>query len=188
MAEVEGAGDFADKSKPINEVLHEEDDAEPKKKLKTEVTLEENGSAALPAAEKVAECDEQLAVAAAAEEEHAEDDEDEEDYNAEQDEDEDEDVNGEAENVDEKGKGVLVDRKGKGKMIEEPEDDDSDGSDDESSDDSDSDFSDGLDDSDLEDDPLAEVDLDNILPSRTRTGQVQPGFRIFSDQDKGKDA
>ncbi|GFY83208.1 hypothetical protein Acr_02g0014480 [Actinidia rufa] len=61
------------------------------------------------------------------------------------------------------------DDKGKGKMIEES-DDTSDGLDD----------SDG-DSSDLSDDPLAEVDLDNILPSRTRGRVHRPGVHISDD-------
>lgn len=31
------------------------------------------------------------------------------------------------------------------------------------------------------DDPLAEVDLDNILPSRTRKRSIQPGVYISND-------
>ncbi|TQD89692.1 hypothetical protein C1H46_024827 [Malus baccata] len=59
-------------------------------------------------------------------------------------------------------------------LVEEDDDD----SDDDSSDGG-SEFEDG--DSDLSDDPLAEVDLDNILPSRTRRRQVQPGVYIAND-------
>ncbi|PSS18243.1 Transcription factor like [Actinidia chinensis var. chinensis] len=94
------------------------------------------------------------------------DDEDDED---EDDEDSDEHSNGKAKVVDRKGKGILRDDKGKGKMIEES-DDTSDGLDD----------SDG-DSSDLSDDPLAEVDLDNILPSRTRGRVHRPGVHISDD-------
>jgi len=59
-------------------------------------------------------------------------------------------------------------------LIAEEEDDDED-------DDSEngSDVSGG--ESDLSDDPLAEVDLDNILPSRTRRRTVQPGVYIAND-------
>ncbi|KAI3445088.1 hypothetical protein Pfo_001753 [Paulownia fortunei] len=173
----------------INKALEEDKDkADSYKRQKIEIPSEKNGSVSLPDGENVPESDEHLNISAAAEEEDEENDEDEEDYNAEQDEDGDEDVNGEAEIVDRKGKGIMIDDKGKGKMLEDSEDDDSDGpdDDDDSSDDSDSDFSDGLD--DMEDDPLAEVDLDNILPSRTRQRQVQPGVRIFSDPNKGNDA
>ena len=74
--------------------------------------------------------------------------------------------------------GIVRDDKGKGILIEE-DDEDEDSSDDSSS--SSSEFEDG--DSDLSDDPLAEVDLDNILPSRTRRRQVQPGVYIRSDNN-----
>lgn len=145
-----------------------------------------------PAAKNAAESEEHVKSVAAAVEEDEDDDEDEEDYNAEQEEDGEDEVYGEAGNADRKGKGVVVDRKGKGKMIEESDEDDSEGrvddDDDDSSDDSGSDFSDGLDESDLEEDPLAEVDLDNILPSRTRRSRAQPGVRISGDPDKGNDA
>lgn len=157
------------------------------KRQKLEIPSGENGSLSHPAAENVAKSDEHPNVKADAEDEDDEDDE--EDYNAEQD--EDDDASGEAEIVDTKGKGIMRDDKGKGKMIEDSEDDDDSdghhGNDDDSSDDSDSDFSDGLDESDLEDDPLAEVDLDNILPSRTRQRQVKRGV-VIKDSDKGKDA
>ncbi|KAJ8752326.1 hypothetical protein K2173_003962 [Erythroxylum novogranatense] len=73
------------------------------------------------------------------------------------------------------GKDVTVDRKGKGIMIEELDTDD----DDEEDDDEDDDSSD--DGSELEDDPLAEVDLDNILPSRTRRRSVHPGVYLAND-------
>ncbi|KAL2234142.1 UNVERIFIED_CONTAM: hypothetical protein Sindi_1146400 [Sesamum indicum] len=162
---------------PVNNALEEEKiDADSNKRQKIEIP---SGIAA--------ESEGRLNNSAAAEEEDGEEDEDEEDYNAEQDEDGDE----ETENVDRKGKGIMTDPKGKGKMVEESEDDDSEGDDDDdddSSDDSDSDFSDGLDESDMEDDPLAEVDLGNILPSRTRQKHVQPGVRIISDPEKGNDA
>ncbi|XP_057722924.1 uncharacterized protein LOC130936793 [Arachis stenosperma] len=102
---------------------------------------------------------------------------DEEEYDDDDDED-DEDDNVEAE-VDRKGKGVLRDDKGKGKLIVEEEDDDDDDDDDDSDDDSDVDGISG-DDSDFSDDPLAEVDLNNILPSRTRRRTFQPGLHIPS--------
>ncbi|XP_057506312.1 uncharacterized protein LOC130789546 [Actinidia eriantha] len=102
------------------------------------------------------------------EDEYITDDDDSDDED-EDDEDSDEHSNGKTEVVDRKGKGILRDDKGKGKMI--------DGSDD---------TSDGLDDSDgdssdLSDDPLAEVDLDNILPSRTRGRVHRPGVHISDD-------
>ncbi|KAK2666043.1 hypothetical protein Ddye_004617 [Dipteronia dyeriana] len=86
-----------------------------------------------------------------------------EDDDDESDDDDDADSNGEATEVDRKGKGIL---------IEEGDDDDDDSSDGGSQ-------SDG--DSDLSDDPLAEVDLDNILPSRTRRKVIQPGDYIAND-------
>ncbi|MED6161242.1 hypothetical protein PIB30_058873 [Stylosanthes scabra] len=105
------------------------------------------------------------------EEEDDDDDEDDED----DDDDEEEEDNAEAE-VDRKGKGVLRDDKGKGKLIVEEDDDDDDG---DSDDDSDVDGFSG-DESDFSDDPLAEVDLNNILPSRTRRRTFQPGLHIPS--------
>nr|GMC91740.1 nucleolin-like [Ipomoea batatas] len=54
--------------------------------------------------------------------------------------------------IDRKGKAIRSDDKGKGKLVED----------------------------DLSDDPLAEVDLDNILPSRTRRRSVHPGVFISS--------
>lgn len=117
----------------------------------------------------------------AAEEKTADDNDDEdeeEDYEGEDDadsdddsdDDEDEESNGEVE-IDCKGKGIMKDVKGKGKLIEESDDSSNVGSE-----------SDG--DSDLSDDPLAEVDLDNILPSRTRRRVVCPGLNISSDGAK----
>ncbi|XP_044502454.1 histone H2A.Z-specific chaperone CHZ1-like [Mangifera indica] len=89
---------------------------------------------------------------------------DDEDEEEEDDDDDDVEGNGEA----------VVDRKGKGILIEE-EDDESDDEDGDSSDGG----SDG--DSELSDDPLAEVDLENILPSRTRRKVIQPGEYIAND-------
>ncbi|KAL0014632.1 hypothetical protein SO802_001701 [Lithocarpus litseifolius] len=112
------------------------------------------------------------------------DDDDEEEEEEYEDEDEDDD-DGDSENgdekavVDRKGKGIMRDDKGKGKLIEEENDDDDDEDDDDSDSDIGSDVSDG--ESDLSDDPLAEVDLDNILPSRTRRRTVQPGIHIAND-------
>ncbi|KAL5797261.1 hypothetical protein ACOSQ2_002081 [Xanthoceras sorbifolium] len=88
--------------------------------------------------------------------------------------------------VDSNGEATEVDRKGKGILIEE--------GDDESDDDDDSSDGDSLSDggSDLSDDPLAEVDLDNILPSRTRRKVIQPGEYIANDlggdDDDGSDS
>ena len=100
------------------------------------------------------------------------------------DDDEEEESNGEAE-VDRKGKGVLRDDKGKGKLIVEEDegddDDDDDDSDDDDDDDSDEDGGVSGGDSDFSDDPLAEVDLNNILPSRTRRRTFHPGVHIASD-------
>ncbi|KAL6562992.1 hypothetical protein OROHE_005579 [Orobanche hederae] len=169
----------------INKPLEEnKDESDSNKRQRIEVPSEKNGSLSHPAVKNVAQQDEHNNGGTVDDDDDENDDE--EDYNAEEDEDGDEDVNEEAEIVDKKGKGIMRDDKGKGKMVEDSEDDDSDGhDDDDSSDDSDSDFSDGLDGSDLEDDPLAEVDLDNILPSRTRQRQMQPGVRILSDPNKG---
>lgn len=106
--------------------------------------------------------------------EEDEDEDDEEDYKVEEEEeDEDEQSNGEAE-IDRKGKAITSDKKGKGKLVEESLDD-SDSDSDSSVFGSDSD-TDG--ESDLSDDPLAEVDLDNILPSRTRRRPVHTGVFI----------
>ncbi|KAL3347080.1 hypothetical protein AABB24_025479, partial [Solanum stoloniferum] len=104
------------------------------------------------------------------EEDEEEDDED--DYEG--DDEEDEQSNGEAE-VDRKGKGILRDDKGKGKLIEDSDDDDS------------SDFGSDSDvdsDTDLSDDLLAEIDLGNIIPSRTRRRTHQSGLKISDDPVK----
>ncbi|KAJ0256852.1 hypothetical protein HA466_0078200 [Hirschfeldia incana] len=97
-----------------------------------------------------------------------EEDEDEEEEEDEEDDEEDEEDSTEAE-IDRKGKGISREDKGKGKLIEI-----------DSSDDSDDEDEDGgeYDESELSDDPLAEVDLDNILPSRTRRRSIQPGVYI----------
>lgn len=95
------------------------------------------------------------------------------------------DENGDdGENDDEENNGeVVVDRKGKGILIEE--DDGDDDSSDDDDDDDDDDSSDGCNqsdgESDLSDDPLAEVDLDNILPSRTRRRVTKPGEFVAND-------
>ncbi|KAF5736825.1 transcription initiation factor TFIID subunit 11 [Tripterygium wilfordii] len=105
-----------------------------------------------------------------------EEEEDEDDGDEDEDEDEAE-VNGDTE-VDRKGKGIMKDDKGKGKAIAVE-----DSSDDEDSGDGGSESGD----SDLSDDPLAEVDLDNILPSRTRRKAVQPGAYIANDRGADDD-
>ncbi|MCD7461097.1 hypothetical protein HAX54_045157 [Datura stramonium] len=112
-------------------------------------------------------------------EEVEEEEEDEDDYEGEDEEEEDDDndeqSNGEVE-VDRKGKGILRDDKGKGKLIEDSDDDDS------------SDFGSESDvdtDSDLSDDLLAEVDLGNIIPSRTRRRTHHSGLKISDDPVEG---
>ena len=82
----------------------------------------------------------------------------------------------------EKGPAILVD-KGKGKMVVLDEEDDDDSSDD---DDESRDGALGEDDeSDLSDDPLAEVDLSNILPSKTRRKHPPvPGAYLVNDADE----
>lgn len=102
---------------------------------------------------------------------------DEEDYEDENDEEDEEEDASEAVE-DRKGKGIVKDDKGKGKLIEEDDDDD-----DEDSSDGGSEL--GSEESDLSDDPLAEVDLDNILPSRTRRRTVHPG--VYFAKDLGND-
>lgn len=101
---------------------------------------------------------------------------------AEDDGDADEDDDGEESNgevvVDRKGKGIMTADKGKGKLMEEDDEDEEDSDDDDDSSD-DGIVSDG--DSDLSDDPLAEVDLNNILPSRTRRRTIHPGEYIAND-------
>ncbi|KAL8172444.1 hypothetical protein V2J09_024248 [Rumex salicifolius] len=80
---------------------------------------------------------------------------------------------------------AVIDRKGKGILIEEEEEDDAEDEEDDSDDDDSSDggnvSENGGDDSDFSDDPLTEVDLDNILPSRTRRRVVHPGAYIAND-------
>ncbi|XVF13849.1 hypothetical protein REPUB_Repub09cG0004000 [Reevesia pubescens] len=93
-----------------------------------------------------------------------------------QEEDDDGDYEDDEEEEEENGN-AAVDRKGKGILIEEEKDSDDDDDDDDSSDGGNE--SEG--ESDLSDDPLAEVDLDNILPSRTRRRVLQPGVYIAKD-------
>ncbi|XP_057982598.1 phosphopantothenoylcysteine decarboxylase subunit VHS3 [Malania oleifera] len=108
------------------------------------------------------------------EDEDTEDDEDEEEEEEEEEGDDDEedgeDSSRNRPELDRKGKGILRDDdKGKGKLIAEEESED-----------------DG-DDSDLSEDPLAEVDLNNILPSRTRGRVIRPGIYLANDPGHGRD-
>ncbi|XP_022740066.1 nucleolin-like [Durio zibethinus] len=95
-------------------------------------------------------------------EEEEEEEEDDDDYE--------DDDDGDDHDEEEENGNAAVDRKGKGILVEEEKD----------SDDDDDDSNDGGNESegesDLSDDPLAEVDLDNILPSRTRRRVAQRGF------------
>ncbi|URE13574.1 hypothetical protein MUK42_23518 [Musa troglodytarum] len=104
------------------------------------------------------------------------------------------DANGDRNAAVDKGKGVLtaVD-KGKGIAVDEEgeEEEEGDGGDDKDSDDSsgvgsgDEIVGEEDDDSDFLDDPLAEVDLENILPSRTRRREPPPPGAYFDpDQDE----
>ncbi|PSS35317.1 Heat shock protein HSP 90-alpha like [Actinidia chinensis var. chinensis] len=138
----------------------ENESGDSKKKQKSEFSADDTIFPSVAEEKEIDDDDEEE------EDEYITDDDDDED---EDDEDSDEHSNGKAEVVDRKGKGILRDDKGKGKMIEES-DETSDGLDD----------SDG-DSSDLSDDPLAEVDLDNILPSRTRGRVHRPGVHISDD-------
>ncbi|XP_043704263.1 histone H2A.Z-specific chaperone CHZ1-like [Telopea speciosissima] len=85
------------------------------------------------------------------------------------------DENGEHSNgksvIDSKGKGIMVEDKEKGKLKVENR----------SEDDSSDDGNPSDEDTDLSDDPLAEVDLENILPLRTRRRVAQPGAYIVND-------
>ncbi|XP_030539571.2 acidic leucine-rich nuclear phosphoprotein 32 family member B [Rhodamnia argentea] len=112
------------------------------------------------------------------------DDDDEEEDDDDDDDEEEEDAGDAGGEVYVKGKGTLKDDKGKGKMIVEEEDEDSGDS---SSDDYGSVGVPSESDSDLSDDPLAEVDMDNILPSRTRQRTARPGVFIAGDRKDGGD-
>ncbi|CAI9763105.1 unnamed protein product [Fraxinus pennsylvanica] len=165
-----------DPPESVDETLDkEEHEADSTKKQKLE-TLSHNDAFSCAGDEKNAE----LKQSSYPEDE--EEDDDEEDYEGEED-DDDELSDGEEAIVNSKGKGIASDDKGKGKgkLIEESDHDD-----DDSSVDYESELS-GVD-SDLSDDPLAEVDLDNILPSRTRRRAAQPGLHISNDRNQGSDA
>ncbi|KAA8548278.1 hypothetical protein F0562_004461 [Nyssa sinensis] len=142
-----------------------DNDEDLKKKQKLETCPDNNSSAA--EYKKIDEADDDEEDFEGEDEDEDEDDEDDED------EDDDEHSNGNAE-IDRKGKGILREDKGKGKLIEE-------------SDDSSVGVSESDGDSDLSDDPLAEVDLDNILPSRTRRRAVQPGIYLSNDHGNKND-
>ncbi|KAL3731100.1 hypothetical protein ACJRO7_028037 [Eucalyptus globulus] len=113
------------------------------------------------------------------------DDDDDDDDDEDDDEEEEEDGDDEGDEVDVKGKGVMKDDKGKGKLIVEEGEEE--GSGDSSSDDYGNAGVRSESDSDLSDDPLAEVDLDNILPSRTRRRTARPGVFIAGDRKDGGD-
>ncbi|GER32343.1 F13K23.8 protein [Striga asiatica] len=169
MKSVDEGAELPEKRRPENP---EEEELDPSKRQKIEPLPEKNGIAGKISSE--------LDKNSSPEDEDVENEDDD-------DEDEDED-----EIVDQKGKGVVIDLKGKGKMVDEDDEDDEDDDEDGSSDDSsDSDLSgDEVDGSDWEDDPLLEVDLNNILPSRTRKGggRVNSGVRFFgNDHSTGKD-
>ncbi|XP_050938802.1 uncharacterized protein LOC127148650 [Cucumis melo] len=99
-----------------------------------------------------------------------------EDYEDEDDSEEDEKSSGKVA-ANRKGEGIMKDDKGNRKLIEEDDDDNEDSSDDGSDLDSEE--------SNLSDDPLAEIDLDNILPLRTRRRTVHP--RVYFATDLAND-
>ncbi|KAL4377794.1 hypothetical protein GQ457_02G012640 [Hibiscus cannabinus] len=101
-------------------------------------------------------------------------------HSGEGEEDEDDDYEDEDGGEEEEENGSTpVDRKGKGILIEEENDSDDEEEDDD--DDSSDGGSESEGESDLSDDPLAEVDLDNILPLRTRRRVVRPGVHIAKE-------
>ncbi|KAI4350454.1 hypothetical protein L6164_004909 [Bauhinia variegata] len=154
----------------------EECEATPKSKNNLEVP---NSNCSSVTEKKIEGIESEVFAREAGNEDDGDDDEvdnDDEDDNG--DEDEDEDVD-----VDRKGKGIVRDDKGKGKLIEEEDEDEDDSGDDDSNDDGV--VSDG--DSDLSDDPLAEVDLNNILPSRTRRRTINTGVYIANDLPNDED-
>ncbi|ESQ35542.1 hypothetical protein EUTSA_v10008746mg [Eutrema salsugineum] len=137
-------------------------------KIKTESSISLEKAAA-----SVSEKDENDLGAEEEQESGEEEEDEEEDDDEEEEEEEEEDLI--KASIDRKGKGISREDKGKGKLIEVEESDDSD-------DDEDDEDGDEYDESDLSDDPLAEVDLDNILPSRTRRRSIQPGVYISNDR------
>ncbi|CAA0834775.1 Unknown protein [Striga hermonthica] len=167
MKSVDEGAEFSEKRRSENP---EEEELDPSKRQKIEPLSEKNGVAGKISSE--------LDKHSSPEDEDGENEDEVED---------------EDEIVDRKGKGVEVDLKGKGKMVDEDDEDDEDDDDEDGSSDdsSDSDLSgDEVDGSDWEDDPLLEVDLNNILPSRTRkgSGRVNSGVRFFgNDHSTGKD-
>ncbi|KAI3442418.1 V-type proton ATPase subunit C [Psidium guajava] len=186
--EAEGVGEVGDRSsksvklEPLQNLNHTGgNDDEPSESRDGSAHGEGNHSGkALVPEEKRVGADAQ--VEAAEEEEEEEEDDDYEEDDEEDDDDEDEQDAGDAGGeVYAKGK---EDDKGKGKMIVEEEEEDSGDS---SSDDCGSVGVPSESDSDLSDDPLAEVDLDNILPSRTRRQTSRPGVFIAGDRKDGGD-
>ncbi|XP_051146930.1 uncharacterized protein LOC127262304 [Andrographis paniculata] len=155
--------------------------ADLKKKQKVEIPTEENGAGPHVSHENPPEPEELQIVNADVEEE------DDEDYNVEQDEDGHEDP----EILDRAAKVITAYDKGKGKMVAGFECDDSDDSDDDTDGDSTDSSDNGQSDEDegeMEDDLLAEIDLGNILPSRTRRHQVHRGIRIGGGSNVGNNA
>lgn len=189
--EAEGVGEGGDRSsksvklEPLEKLNHTGgNDDKPSESRDWNAHGERNHSGkALVPEEKRVDADAQ--VEAEEEEEEEEEDDDYEDDDEEDDDDEGEEDAGDAGGeVYVKGKGALKDDKGKGKMIVEEEEEDSGDS---SSDDCGSVGVPSESDSDLSDDPLAEVDLDNILPSRTRRRTARPGVFIAGDRKDGGD-
>ncbi|XP_077229399.1 uncharacterized protein LOC143862274 [Tasmannia lanceolata] len=118
-----------------------------------------------------------------------EEEEGEEEYEEEDDEEEEEEE-GEGEGMEtngkvDKGKGIMKeeDNKGKGKLKVEDKKGKGKSMVEESSSEEDDEGNVGVDEdeSDFSDDPLAEIDLDNILPVRTRRRAVQPGAYLVND-------
>lgn len=160
---------------------------------KTTVQAEDNGAAKTEVTDAAGRSGDDLRKDEEEEEEvqhcesYEDDEEDDEDY------DEDDDVEeGTGRVADVKGKGILKDDKGKGKgkLIVDDDDDEEEDSDIDEPDDTDSSDSGGDvrsgSDNDWSDDPLAEVDLDNILPSRTRRRRAQTGI-VFADNRRNTD-
>ncbi|XP_043703784.1 histone H2A.Z-specific chaperone CHZ1-like isoform X2 [Telopea speciosissima] len=155
------------KRKPELELVDEVDNP---KKIKPEVSGNDP-----PLIEEKSSKDDSEAEANGENDEDDDDDDDDED-------DEIVDENGEHSNgksvIDSKGKGIMVEDKGKGKLKVENR----------SEDDSSDDGNPSDEDTDLSDDPLAEVDLENIIPLRTRRRVAQPGAYIVNDPDGDDDS